>query len=315
MFDGKQFLSLVSQYSKIAVFRHIHPDYDALGSQQAVISFIQHRFPEKEVLSGGKDESLDPKFIPNPVTIYPEWLSNALMIVVDASTYDRIDYKGAWEQAKEHLFIDHHQSKMPAADPHYLIKEGASSCCEILTELFKEANDDKPLETETASYLYAGLIADSLRFSINTTTQKTLEMGSYLLGSGLDVNKLNNQVFSVQLDLYRFSNYLRSIADYSDPKCVTCIVKIKDYAKFGIDANEAKTKVSIFGEIAGIKVWGLFVEEEKDKYSASLRSHTLNVRQIAEKFGGGGHNCACGISTLTLEQCEQVIKELKELVA
>lgn len=315
MFDGKQFLSLVAQYSKIAVFRHIHPDYDALGSQQAVISFIKQRFPEKEVLAGGKDNSLDPEFIPDPVTIDPEWLREALMIVVDTSTLERIDYKGTWELAKDHLFIDHHHSSMPFADPHYLIETSASSCCEILTGLFKEANENQPLETITASYLYVGLIADSLRFSINTTTYKTLEMGSYLLSSGLDVNKLNNQVFGVQLNLYRYSNYLRSIADYSNPQCVTCIVKIKDYAKYGIDANEAKTKVSIFGEIAGIKVWGLFVEEQNDKYSASLRSHTLNVRLIAEKYGGGGHDCAVGIPSLTLEQCENVIKELRELVA
>ncbi len=315
MFDGKQFLSLVAQNPRIAVFRHIHPDYDALGSQQAVISFIKHRFPEKEVLAGGKDNSLDPNFIPNPVTIDPKWLKKALMIVVDTSTFDRIDYKGTWEIAKDHLFIDHHHSSMPSADPHYLIKTAASSCCEILTELLREANEGKPLETSTASYLYVGLIADSLRFSINTTTSKTLEMGSYLLNSGLDVNELNNQVFGVKLELYRFSNYLRSIADYSNPKCVTCIVKTDDYVKYGIDANEAKTKVSIFGEILGIKVWALFVEEQKGIYSASLRSHTLNVRNIAEKYGGGGHDCAVGIPSLTFEQCEMVIKELRELVA
>ncbi len=40
---------LIKQYDRIAIFRHIMPDYDALGTQLGLYHFIKDNFPQKEV--------------------------------------------------------------------------------------------------------------------------------------------------------------------------------------------------------------------------------------------------------------------------
>ena len=42
-------LSAIKRYDRIAIFRHIMPDYDALGSQMGLATWIKDNFPNKEV--------------------------------------------------------------------------------------------------------------------------------------------------------------------------------------------------------------------------------------------------------------------------
>ena len=47
--EYKQILSLIKQFDRIAIFRHIMPDFDALGTQFGLATFIKDNFPNKEV--------------------------------------------------------------------------------------------------------------------------------------------------------------------------------------------------------------------------------------------------------------------------
>lgn len=311
----EQFTSLfevMSQYDVIVVLRHIHPDYDALGSQAGLVRYLRHRFPNKKIYIGGHEPSIDPNFIENPVQLTAEQLQGALGIVVDCSTYDRIDGKEMWDACAEHIFIDHHV-KGPSLTTHEYVNEDASSCAEIVAD-FIQTIEMEPTEKEVAEALYCGMIADSIRFSINTTTADTLQIAGYLLQSDLDVNRLNNQVFQTDMSLYRFANQLRNIATYQEDGLVYCIANKEDFESYGVSAQMAKTKVSVFGEIRGIKAWAVMVEEAEDMYSASLRSHNLQINDIAAAFGGGGHVCAAGIPKLTRKQCDEVIEKLQQRV-
>ena len=50
--------------------------------------------------------------------------------------------------------------------------------------------------------------------------------------------------------------------------------------------------------IAGIEVAVFFRELANERVRVSIRSKgALNVSALAEKFGGGGHECAAGFST------------------
>lgn len=302
----------MQQYDRIVVFRHIHPDYDAIGSQAGLARYLKHRFPSKIIDIVGLEPSIDDKFIENPIQLTVEQLKDALAIVVDTSTYDRIDGVQMWDACKEHIFFDHHV-KGPSLTKHEYVDEKASSCAEIIGE-FIQTVEGKPVNKDVAEALYCGMIADSIRFSINTTTAKTLKIAGYLLESDLDVNRLNNQVFQTSMSLYRFANQLRNIATYDDHGFVYCVANKQDFEPFGVNAQMAKTKVSVFGEIRGIQAWAVFVEESEDCYSASLRSHTLQINDIAMEYGGGGHICAAGIPKLTRKQCDEVIARLQEKV-
>ena len=54
-FKYSEVLAKIKEYDRIAIFRHDHPDYDALGSQMAFVHFINDNFPTKSVVYVGDD--------------------------------------------------------------------------------------------------------------------------------------------------------------------------------------------------------------------------------------------------------------------
>ena len=312
MKDFQSLYQKIEEYQTIIVLRHIHPDYDALGSQYGLVRWLQYRFPTKVVIAGGHEPSIAPNFLAHPTEVSLDICKDALAIAVDTSTYERIDGKDVWDACQERMFIDHHV-KGPSLTEYEYVDEHTASCSEIIADFIRTI-EQKPVSKEIAEPLYCGIISDSIRFSINTTTAYTLKMASYLLESDLDVNKLNNQAFSTSLNLYRFANHLRMIANYDTEGFAYCIVDKKDYEQFHVEPGPAKTKVSVFGEIRGMQTWALFVQEAEGHYSASLRSHSMQINDVAMMYGGGGHVCAAGIPKLTRAQCAEIVELLKQRV-
>ena len=50
-------LKRIQKYDIIGVFRHVSPDYDALGSQFGLVTFLKDNFPDKKIYALGKDHS------------------------------------------------------------------------------------------------------------------------------------------------------------------------------------------------------------------------------------------------------------------
>jgi len=300
---------IINKFETIIVLRHINPDYDALGSQFGLVKWLKHLFPTKTVLAGGTEPSLDDSFIANPDEVNIDQCKGALAIAVDTSTTQRIDGVELWNACCERICIDHHIREVKMADYEY-VDRTASSCAELITNFILEVAPQS-LDLDIAKVLYAGMVADTQRFSISSTTANTLRAASSLLETGLNVNDINNQVFQNDFQTYLFTIKLREMAVYS-PKYAYAIVDVKDYCDFGLKNEQVKSKVSIFGEIRGIQAWALFVQNADSTYSASLRSHNLKLNDIAQQYGGGGHKCACGIPGLSFEQCHEVINKIKQ---
>lgn len=313
MLSGKRLLDLCGQYERILVLRHIRPDYDALGAQAGTVRFLKSRFPEKDIRAGGSYPSLKNSFLPDPERMDPQWAEGALAILCDTSTLDRIDGKDLYERAGHVVILDHHHGTIPPIEDE-IVDISSSSCSEICALLFRQAQQGKLLEKSAAEALYAGIIADSLQFSIRTTTSRTLEIASWLVQSGLDVNSINRKVFAVPMDTYRYCSHLREIANYDTPHLAYAVLEPGDYEPYHISWENAKRKVTVFGEIEGIRAWALIAHEPDGTYSASLRSHSLMIRDIAERFGGGGHDCASGISGMHAPQVGELIGMLKKRV-
>ena len=309
----RQIMDVIEQYDKIIVFRHIHPDYDAIGSQFGLIRWLRSIYPTKEIIGTGYEMSLDNSFIENPTTLEPSSCAGALAIAVDTSTSERIDGYDLWQLCEKRICIDHHIREKVMGDYEY-VDTTAGSCSEIIASIIHDINP-KSLTKESAEALYAGIIADTLRFSVESVSSNTLKMAGFLLDAGIDINDVNNQVFQNDLVEYKFANELRNIAVYEED-FIYAILKKEDYIKYGIASSKAKSKVSIFGQVKGIVSWVLFAEDENESgtYSASLRSHKLKVNDIAEKYGGGGHKCACGIPKLSIDQCHEIISLLKDRI-
>ena len=174
-----QIKEVIEQYEIICIYRHVFPDGDAKGSQFGLKTWIESKYPNKQVYAIGQDTPNS--FFPNCYHGEVEF-EKALAIIVDTANHQRIDGEG-WNQCDKIIKIDHH----PAIDQYgalNFVREEACAASEIIGEMFMEANEQ--LSKESATYLYCGLIADSQKFSIPTTTSKSLQVASYLIDFGVD---------------------------------------------------------------------------------------------------------------------------------
>jgi len=69
-------------------------------------------------------------------------------------------------------------------------------------------------------------------------------------------------------------------------------------------------------QMAGIKeipIWANFTEDvENNLIVGEFRSRGIIIVDIAKKYGGGGHNNACGASLKNWNEVELVLKDLDE---
>lgn len=297
-------LDKIEQYDVITIFRHQYPDMDAIGSQIGLKKALQSLYPEKKIFAVGqmkKDgEPMD--------KVDDETIARSLGILLDTANKERVD-DNRFFKAKETIRIDHHVKVEELADLEW-IDERASATCELLGLLFLETG--KKISPEAAQYIYEGLIADNIRFTTSNTRPESFRAGEYLVSCQADVQKANENNYGISLIDFYYETKVRSKATYKN-HVLYSVMKRADYEELNMSFSQAKEKVYALANVDEVKAWALFTEKEPGIYNASLRSKTLDIRQIALKFGGGGHQCASGIKGLSIHQVNEIIEQLVDL--
>lgn len=313
--DTKLLFQRIEEFDTITLFCHVSPDADALGSQFGLKQWIVDHYPNKQVYALGEERSTKSDAFPGSDYCDDVTLQNSLAIVLDTSTSERVDDQ-RFLSAKHILRVDHHINAENFGQ-EAIVADMFGATCEILGYLMMK--EEKSLSAMCAQYLYSGLIADTLRFSIPTTAPRTLEVAAYLVGFGVDVAKANADNYSTSLRLFRFENYIRSNATFLEEGFAYMIINQEDYERFGLSFNEAKDKVFVLGGVDEFKAWAIFTQKETDDegnriYNGSLRSKNIQINDIAERYHGGGHRFACGVKGLHDEDIKNLIQELCERI-
>lgn len=307
--DYKPLLNLIKEYDTITLFRHSRPDCDAVGSQLGLATFIRDNFPGKRVYVCGMEKSNVYPVLDNVSDVQ---IKESLAIVLDTANRERIDDQRCLS-ADRIVKIDHH----PVVDEYgYLRFENvkAAACAEIITMMLSDAVfENYVISKECATYLYSGLVSDTLKFSTTSTSAETLKAASILTSKDIDIYEINNILFSRSFERYRFITYMRNKIEYSNG-LATVIFKSDEYADYNIDASTARNYISELGSVTEFKIWAIFTQNEEGTYDGSLRSQKgYIVNKTAEKYHGGGHQNAAGVKNLTEADLKQIISELMKL--
>ncbi|MEG0822890.1 MAG: bifunctional oligoribonuclease/PAP phosphatase NrnA [Erysipelotrichaceae bacterium] len=309
------FIEYIEAYENITIYRHIHPDSDALGSQFALKEYILNKYPNKHVYALGNEMAYDDSCFPKGDQCDEAIIASSLAIILDCGNAARIDdYR--YLKAMDSFKIDHHPNIENYAN-HEIVCAEAGATCEILALIFKNENDE--LTTQCANYLYCGLIADTLKFSTGATSTKTLEAATYIASFGIDIAKINQLQYQSSVDEFKLETYIRSKACFvCDNRLAYIILSKKEYNDFNLTFSQAKDKVYALGNIKAVEIWCLFAErEEEDRsniYNGSLRSSNLAINEIANKYEGGGHKLASGVKNLTKQKINELIEELENKI-
>ncbi len=294
-------------HDTIVLTRHERPDGDALGSVFGFRDALRAKYPGKKIISVSDDFSQKLSFLgEDDDDISEDEYGKALVIVIDCGSVSQISNK-RWNQGGFVVKIDHHASGDDFAGLSFVFPEAAASA-EIVSEMVLDLGFGA-MTKNAAALLYAGIVTDTggFRFSVSSGTFVT---ASRLVSYGFDVMDLTGRLFLRSRKEAELSGVLCGMIKMT-PSGAAYLRLDRDVIKtFEMTREEAGDTVNLMNGIDGIPVWAVFIGEEDGTYHVRLRSRGANVRIIAEKFGGGGHDGASGAHLKTEDEIPAVIAEL-----
>lgn len=298
---------------KLVLCTHVSPDGDTLGSTIGLARYLRQQGKEVTVYC---DDLINRRFsfIPDIELVkrpIPDSEVEAdLLVVIDASSYDRIGIVSEVVKAKQLLNIDHHISNTSFADYLYLDAKAAATG-EIMCDLFQAMG--WTLDREMADCFYLAIMTDCGSFRYANTTPKTMRAGAWLLEHGVQPNELSDKLdVKSRLSTELLAKVLPSLTFEADGKIAYLTITNDLYNK---DAN-TDSFVNIPRYVEGVDVAIMFKAVEPEVTRVSMRSATVDVAQVALGFGGGGHIRAagCTIYAPVEEAREQLLAKLRQLV-
>ncbi|MBQ7318517.1 MAG: bifunctional oligoribonuclease/PAP phosphatase NrnA [Phascolarctobacterium sp.] len=276
---------------KIVLCCHVSPDGDTLGSALGLARFLEQR--GKEVIVFVDDDvNKSMSFLPGiekvQRPIAGEIVEADLLVVVDASSFDRVGICNEVVKAPVLLNIDHHISNTEFADYLYLDAEAAAAG-EIMCDLFEAMGWE--YDEKIAVAFYTAITTDCGSFRYSNTTSKTMQRAAKLLDYGVKPNEISDLLdIRSRKTTELLAKVLPSLTFDFEGKVAHITITNDLYDK------EAQTDsfVSYPRYVEGVEVAIMFKAVEPAVTRVSMRSSNVDVAQVALSFGGGGHLRAAG---------------------
>ncbi|MDR1782508.1 MAG: bifunctional oligoribonuclease/PAP phosphatase NrnA [Bacilli bacterium] len=298
----------IEEYDSICIFTHQFPDPDALGSQFGLKQFILDNFNNKKVYALGKNnDSLNGTTFPRKDKVNDEVIQSSLAIVLDTANTSRIDDE-RYNLAREIIKIDHH----PIVEQYgniNLVEVDKCATSFILANLIK--NSTYTLSSIASTYFFIGIVGDTGRFLHNNTTSEVFAMASYLLDNGVDLTKSYENLYKRSVNDTKLVGYILQNYQIIGNRLAYYILEKEDYEQFDICFEKAKEHVNVLADIEGIDIWvSVVYSEDTGFYHVSIRSKHIQINDVAQAMGGGGHKFASGIKATSLARVQTILDNL-----
>lgn len=308
----KEIAAILKNQKSAAIFTHMRPDGDAVGSAVALSRALSLLNIKNEVLNEGEIPErffyLDGvKEIKNKPTFDAE-----CFICVDSSTESRLgllrDIYLAGAKNKTTVNVDHHISNTHYAKYNF-VRDRASNC-ENIAELIRELG--VPFNEEIASALMTGMITDSGGFSHSDVNGDSFRAAGLAADAGADVNRIYYEAMKKQ-SRSRAQFYLKALSRLRfllDDRLTAVVVPESLLKEFGLKSDATEGLVDFGLTIDTTEVSICLLEVKKGQYKVSLRSKgKVDVNEVAGSFGGGGHILASGCVLFGEE--EEVVDKIR----
>lgn len=307
----KQVIETIEKYEKIIILRHVRPDPDAYGSQMGLKDLLLKNYPEKTVYADGThDDSLT--YLGTPDQLSKEDYQDALVIITDTGNTERID-SDHYKEGAFILKIDHHPDVDQYGDVRW-VDTTASSTSEMIVALFEYGKTQYNWQMTSASarFLFAGIVGDTGRFMYPSTTVQTFQRASELLKYDFDREALFAGMYEVERKVLNLQGYIYQNFELDENGVAYIKVSKETLQRFNVSSSESSQLVSALGDVKGICVWAMLIEED-DVIRVRLRSKGPVINELAAEYRGGGHPLASGATVYSWEEADELIEKLKQL--
>ena len=280
---------------RVLVISHQRPDGDAIGSLLALgMALVNAGKDVQMVLKEGIPDNF--RFLEGSelVVTMPRGKIDYI-IAVDSAEIERIDtdingYK------EPDLNIDHHKTNTNFAKIN-LVESNAVATAEILTRYLPEFGFF--INAPIANALLTGIVTDTIGFRTTNVSPPVFRMVADLMELGGELADIYYRTIVEQsLASARYWGAGLSKIEMEDGLVWTTL-SLFERDSAGYLARDDADLVKVISAIEGAKVAVILTEQSGGYVKISWRlcgslESDLDVSEIAQKFGGGGHKAAAG---------------------
>ena len=299
---------------RFLITSHKNPDGDAVASMLAMGHLLT--FLGKEAVIYNPDPVPgNYQFLPGAgeVRSQPGEEPFDATVILDCSDLDRLGPLPPAERLGTLISIDHHRTLTPLGKA-YLVDPAASSVGELIDRLCQYMEIE--ISVELAECIYTSILSDTGSFRYSNTSPATMFACARMLQRGVDPWEVALQVYESQpiSRIRLLALALSTLEVDSSGRYGSIVITQEMFTKTGATEAEIDGFINYPRGIEGVEVAIQFREIGADVYKVSFRSRgQVNVAEISEQFGGGGHANAAGCNLKgTLEEIRPQIYQAVE---
>ena len=315
-----QIAKFILESKKIGITYHVSPDGDAVGSVLALFNALKSLNKDCYIIS--KDTlSENLKFLKGSDEITGEITEPVdetdVVVVLDCGNLERVS-ANLKEFTGTIVNIDHHLSNDKYGDINY-IDSNAAATAEIVFELLNlmgiSFEKEDSVIKDIGTCMYTSIVTDTGAYRHSNVTERTHRISAVLKKIGVDNTFIYQSLFDNK-DFSRIKLIGKALSNMQlilNGKVALLEIDKNFTADLGIDIGDTSDIISYGLQIKGVEVT-LLLKEVEDGVKASLRAKSyVDVRKIAEVFGGGGHIRASGIKIKNMSMEEAKYEILNEI--
>jgi phosphoesterase RecJ-like protein len=319
--DWAPFVDLVRRRRRFLLTTHVRPDPDGLGSQLALAEVLEQEGKEVRLVISStwppRYDFLDPrKRIERFQPPGDSWRDAEVVIVLDTGTWNQLGDFGAFMKtlSADKVVIDHHLSQ-DDLEATRLLDTTAEATGRLVYEAIEALK--APLPETAANLLFAAVATDTGWFRHANTTPATFALAERLVRAGARPTWLYEQLYERNTlpRLRLMGLVLERLQVVAGGRVAHTEIRRDDYAATGALPQDTEELVNFTRSVAGVDVGLFFMEQPAGGVKVSLRSRDgVDVAQIAERFGGGGHRLAAGavLHTSLAEAQSRVLQAVQD---
>ena len=295
---------MIREARTIAVCSHINPDGDTLGCAAAMGLALKQMGKKASLFCDGK--------VPDQLSFLPgiggmripdgSEGSFDLMLSVDVSDPKRLGACAALTEKSRHTaLIDHHPTNPLFAEANWVDGEAPAACL-LIREMLRLLGTE--MDRDLAICLYTGVSTDTGNFAFAATNAACFDLMSELMAYELPLAKLNRILFRERAmpQVKLLGRVLSNLRYAEDGRIAVMTLTRKDFAECGAMAEHADTLVNFGLDTVGTRMAILARETLEGEGKEGMIKFSLRAKEpdtvsdIAQRFGGGGHPQAAGIT-------------------
>lgn len=277
---------------------HARPDGDSIGSVMAMRAALLATGRQARAVSA---DPIPSSFAALPgidaLEIVDEVDAGAsAVIVMESGSFARTAVTGL-DKAATVVNIDHHLGNTGYGTVNWF-DEGAAACVELVADAIDAIG--VAWTPEIATYLYLGLLTDTGGFRHSHITARSFELARRCVAAGADPVRIGQIAYdSFGLGRVRLiGELLHGMRLLADNAVALLTLTPEMHERAGSKPDDTEGLINMPFTARDVRAVVMIRTDEAGATRVSLRSKgSIDVRAVAQHFGGGGHQNASGFTS------------------